>query len=55
MKLDHKTTNKFTTYEVLKTSFPQGVEPTRKEYYFSKAEFQKYIGMSKSERKSLCQ
>lgn len=49
MKLDHKTNNKFITYEVLKASFPQGAEPARKEYYFSDAEFQKYIGMSKSE------
>lgn len=49
MKLDHKTTNKFTAYEVLKASFPQGAEPARKEYYFSDAEFEQYIGMSKSE------
>ena len=55
MKLNHKTTNKFITHEVLKTSFPHGVEPTRKEYYFSETEFEKYIGMSEREKKGLRQ
>jgi len=31
-------TNKF-PYEVLKTSFPEGVAPTKKEYYLSDEEF----------------
>lgn len=43
-KLDPNT-NKF-TYEVLKSSFPEGVAGTKKEYYLSDAEFAQYIGMS---------
>ena len=38
-------TNKF-PYEVLRSSFPDGVESTKKEYYLSDEEF---IGMSKAE------
>ena len=41
-------TNKF-PYEVLRSSFPDGVEATKKEYYLSDEEFQKYIGMPKAE------
>ena len=37
--------NKF-PYEALKTSFPEGVPPTKKEYYLSDEEFQQYIGMN---------
>ena len=47
-------TNKF-PYEVLRSSFPDGVEPTKKEYYLSDEEFQKYIGMSKAEWDTLKQ
>jgi hypothetical protein len=43
-KLDPNT-NKF-TYEVLKSSFPEGVASTKKEYYLSDAEFAQFIGMS---------
>lgn len=47
-------TNKF-TYEVLKSSFPDGVPPTKKEYYLSDEEFTQYLKMSKDEWESLKQ
>lgn len=30
---------------MLKSSFPEGVPPTKKEYYLSDEEFQQYMGM----------
>ena len=41
-------TNKF-PYAVLKSSFPAGVPPTKKEYYLSDEEFATVIGVSKVE------
>lgn len=41
-------TNKF-TYEVLKSSFPEGIKPTGKEFYLSDEEFAQHIGMPLSE------
>ena len=35
--------------EVLKTSFPEGVDPTRKEQYLSDAAFQEAFKMTKDE------
>lgn len=46
-KLD-PATNKF-TYEVLKSSFPEGVAPNAKEYYLSDEEFASVIAMPKAE------
>ena len=46
--------NKF-TYEVLKSSFPEGIKPTAKEYYLSDEEFTQHIGMSRDEWDSLKQ
>lgn len=40
--------NKF-TYEVLKSSFPDGVRKDRKEYYMSDEEFQTVMGMTIAE------
>lgn len=47
-------TNKF-PYEMLKTSFPEGVPPTKKEYYLSDEEWDKIIGKSKEEWEALKQ
>ena len=42
------TSHKF-PYEVLRTSFPSGIEPTQKEYYLTDVEFKQYIGMTRPE------
>lgn len=47
-------TNKF-PYETLKTSFPKGVPPTKKEYYLSDEDWAKVIGKSKEEWEALKQ
>jgi hypothetical protein len=41
-------TNKF-DYDVLKTSFPEGVKPDCKEAYLSDAEYSQIIGMGRDE------
>mmetsp|Transcript_6949 Transcript_6949/g.8354 ORF Transcript_6949/g.8354 Transcript_6949/m.8354 type:complete len:131 (-) Transcript_6949:229-621(-) len=46
--------NKF-PYEVLKSSFPEGVPPTKKEYYLSDEEFVQHLGMGVDEWESLKQ
>lgn len=38
-------TNKF-DYDTLKSSFPEGVDPTKKEAYLDDESFQKLFGMS---------
>lgn len=52
-KLDPNS-NKF-TYEVLKSSFPEGVAATKKEYYMSTEEFASVLGMSVAEWDALKQ
>jgi len=51
--LDPKT-NKF-SYEVLKSSFPPGVVPTKKEYYLSDEEFTRVLGMTHAQWDALKQ
>lgn len=49
--LDPKT-NKF-PYDVLKSSFPEGVKGNRKEYYLSDEEFQEVFKMSMADWEQL--